>query len=98
MQPENVNKTEQPQPPVEEVKPPINPVGANAIASPLNPEPQEEAGIDEPDSKRTILTTVILFISAILLAFLLTTFVFQQYEVDGQYGNHPSQSGSPDSS
>jgi signal peptidase I len=57
----------------------INPINT---VSHGNPENTFE---DKPptDSLRSILTTIFLFVAALLVAFLLTAFVFQQYEVDG---------------
>jgi signal peptidase I len=57
------------------------------------PEPHEPSKPETPvtppqqppqkENYRGVITTVLLFVAAILIAFLLTTFVFQQYAVDG---------------
>ena len=50
----------------------------------MEPENQAHINIDkEPGNYRGVLTTFFLFLAALIVALLLTAFVFQQYEVDG---------------
>jgi signal peptidase I len=48
-------------------------------------EPQPHINIESHpnDGFKSVITTILLFVAALIVAFLLTAFVFQQYEVDG---------------
>ena len=67
-----MNSEKQESNPLESTSPITNP---EPIGADINNQPR--------DGFRGIITTVLLFVAALVVAFLLTAFVFQQYEVDG---------------
>jgi signal peptidase I len=67
-----MNPSEKDSKPVENTNPQTN-----------KPELVEAKVNESRDGFRGVITTVLLFVAALLVAFLLTAFVFQQYEVDG---------------
>jgi signal peptidase I len=86
MMPNDVRKppSSPPQQPVASASPP-NPVPAPApvLSSPPPPPPKKRRSEKSREGWRSALSTIAILIIAPLIAFTLTAFVFQSYEVDG---------------